>query len=400
MWWPLQNATTRATFKRIVANGQLEFVGAGWSQHDEVTPSYRDMVSNTQAGHEYLRRILGPLDKACPAAHSKGGAAARGRCIRFGWQIDMFAGYSAASPSLWTMAGYDGMVIRFEGPNEMRAEWDAKQLYEYIWEPSDVLSAARSSIATHVMRWNYGDMLLAGRNGSTYGFRGPDLTFAFDTRVLHGQADVERYARALVSWSKGRGSVYRGNRHLAAWGSDFQFTDAGLWFEQMDQLLAEINSKPAKYNAAIRYSTLATYFDSLHALNQDGAAATALPVHRRLDFEFGWPHTWAPEGTALVGLTANFSWQYQTGAASSRPTHKQRVRGAAARLRTAQSAHARALALGALNRTRAAEFEVAWDALGVAQHHDSMPGTMQTAESLACTTTSTFRNIILSSDHF
>ena len=28
MWWPLQNKTTRATFKRIVANGQFEFVGA------------------------------------------------------------------------------------------------------------------------------------------------------------------------------------------------------------------------------------------------------------------------------------------------------------------------------------------------------------------------------------
>ena len=50
----------------------------------------------------------------------------------------MFAGYSAASPSLWTMAGYDGMVIRFEGPPEMRAEWERKQLFEFLWEPSAV----------------------------------------------------------------------------------------------------------------------------------------------------------------------------------------------------------------------------------------------------------------------
>ena len=35
-----------------------------------------------------------------------------GRCVRFGWQIDMFAGYSATTPSLWAMMGYDGMVIR------------------------------------------------------------------------------------------------------------------------------------------------------------------------------------------------------------------------------------------------------------------------------------------------
>lgn len=150
-WWPQQNESTRAAFKRIVGNGQLEFVGAGWCQHDEVTPSYRDMVANTQAGHEYLRSILGPLENACPGYGGKGG----GRCVRFGWQIDMFAGYSAASPSLWTMAGYDGMVIRFEGPPEMRAEWERDQLFEFMWEPSDVLNASRSSIATHVIRWNY-----------------------------------------------------------------------------------------------------------------------------------------------------------------------------------------------------------------------------------------------------
>ena len=72
-------------------------------------------------------------------------------------------------------------------------------------------------------------MLLEGRNGSRYGYRGPDVSFAFDTRRLHSHADVQRYAAALVRWSKGRGAVYRGNRHLAPWGSDFQFTDAGLW---------------------------------------------------------------------------------------------------------------------------------------------------------------------------
>ena len=207
MWWPLQNETTKSTFKRIVANGQLEFVGAGWSQHDEVTPSYRDMVQNTVTGHEYLRTILGPLNSACPA---KG----RGRCIRFGWQIDMFAGYSAATPSLWSNAGYDGMVIRFEGPDDMRNHFDEEQTYEYLWEGSNVLSSNRSRIATHIIRWNYGDMLLSNRSGPEYGYRGPALTFNFGTKKLHNQSDVERYAKELVYWSVHRGSVYRGNRHL------------------------------------------------------------------------------------------------------------------------------------------------------------------------------------------
>ena len=399
MWWPLQNASTQYTFKRIVSNGQLEFVGAGWSQHDEVTPSYRDMVTNTVTGHEFLRTILGPLDQACPGPRKVG----RGRCIRFGWQIDMFAGYSAASPSLCAMAGYDGMVLRFEGPDSMRVEWDKKQDYELLWGGSGVLKKNRSLMATHIMRWNYGDMLLVGRNGSAYGYRGPAVSFAFDTRVLKTPDDVERYATELVYWSRHRGSVYRGNRHLAVWGSDFQFTNAGLWFEQMDQLIAEINGNPQKYNARIRYTTLSEYFDHLHQLQEESLRKSKadvlrdrarqlqrdvntfpLPVKELLDFEFGWPHSWSPIGDPLLGLTQNFSIQYQTGAPSSRPNHKRSARANAALLRTAQTAHAVAVASGALKQSKADEFMVAWDALGVMQHHDSMPATMRAYESVVC----------------
>ena len=392
MWWSSQNETTRANFKKIVQNGQLEFVGAGWSQHDEVTPSYRDMIANTVTGHEFLRRILGPLDSFCPGPHGQG----RGRCIRFGWQIDMFAGYSAASPTLCAMAGYDGMVLRFEGPDSMRSEWNGNKSFELLWEGSAVLSANRSRTAAHIIRWNYGDMLMTGRNGSAYGFRSPAISFAFDTVKLKTQEDIEKYAKELVYWSRNRGSVYRGNRHLAVWGSDFQFTNAGLWFQQMDLLIAEINGNVEKYNAKIRYTTLSEYFDHLHSLQlhenkkvkasskRPGVYDFPLPVKKMLDFEFGWPHSFVPIGVPAEGLTQNFSVQYQTGAASSRPAHKRASRKNAAQLRAAQNAHATALATGAIQESLANEFEVAWDALGVMQHHDSMPGTMRAYESVTC----------------
>jgi hypothetical protein len=74
MWWPDQTPQTQAIFRTLVRTGQLEFVGAGWSQSDEVSPSYRDMVDNTLTGHEYLLRILGD---DCPNR----------RCVRFGYQV-------------------------------------------------------------------------------------------------------------------------------------------------------------------------------------------------------------------------------------------------------------------------------------------------------------------------
>ena len=143
MWWPTQTPETQARFKALVRNGQvwirklllknlntrflyewfasnlpvlmsaaiqLEFVGAGWSQSDEVSPSYRDMIDNTVTGHEFLRRTLGD---ACP----------NDRCVRFGWQIDMFSGYSGTTPLLWALMGYDGMVIRFEVGIAPMTDW-------------------------------------------------------------------------------------------------------------------------------------------------------------------------------------------------------------------------------------------------------------------------------------
>ena len=46
----------------------------------QVTTTWRDVLDQVTTGHEYLRRTLG--DSVCA------------RCVKYGWQIDMFAGYS------------------------------------------------------------------------------------------------------------------------------------------------------------------------------------------------------------------------------------------------------------------------------------------------------------------
>lgn len=39
-WWETQAEETKSRFRTLVQRGQLEFVGAGWVQHDEANPSY------------------------------------------------------------------------------------------------------------------------------------------------------------------------------------------------------------------------------------------------------------------------------------------------------------------------------------------------------------------------
>jgi alpha-mannosidase len=42
-----------------VANGQLEFINAGWSMHDEAGPIYDDMIDNMMVGQQFIKDTFG-----------------------------------------------------------------------------------------------------------------------------------------------------------------------------------------------------------------------------------------------------------------------------------------------------------------------------------------------------
>ena len=63
-----------------------------------------------------------------------GETAEKQRWVTWRWtQIDMFAGFSGATPNLWAMAGYDGMFLRWEGTDAQNKTFMANHGYEWIW---------------------------------------------------------------------------------------------------------------------------------------------------------------------------------------------------------------------------------------------------------------------------
>ena len=46
MWWDKQNDEKKELVRKLIKNGQLEIINAGWSMHDEACPIFEDMINN------------------------------------------------------------------------------------------------------------------------------------------------------------------------------------------------------------------------------------------------------------------------------------------------------------------------------------------------------------------
>ena len=51
MWWKYQTEDYKNEIRKLVREGRLEFLNAGWSMHDEACPHYEDMINNMMHGH-------------------------------------------------------------------------------------------------------------------------------------------------------------------------------------------------------------------------------------------------------------------------------------------------------------------------------------------------------------
>ena len=91
MWWSEQPESVKADVRKLVAEGRLELLSGGWTQHDEACPTYEQMITNMVAGHEFIKKEFGIAP-------------------RVGWQIDPF-GHSNANALLFSQMGFDALIF-------------------------------------------------------------------------------------------------------------------------------------------------------------------------------------------------------------------------------------------------------------------------------------------------
>ncbi|KAH3893393.1 alpha-mannosidase 2x-like [Dreissena polymorpha] len=130
-WWRDISPETKATFRRLVNNGQLEIVLGGWVMPDEAVTHYGPVIDQLIEGHQWLKENVGVKPKNA-------------------WVNDPF-GYSSTLPYLWKMAGVENIVI-LRIHQAVKATLMRKHALEFnwrqMWDPTN-----ENDIFCHLMAY-------------------------------------------------------------------------------------------------------------------------------------------------------------------------------------------------------------------------------------------------------
>ncbi|CAI5530291.1 unnamed protein product [Closterium sp. Naga37s-1] len=271
-WWQQQKEDMRKRVHALVASGQLEFVNGGWVMHDEATTHYTDMVHQMSLGLRFLRSEFNVTP-------------------RVAWQIDPF-GHSATQASLITaQAGFDGIFFsRADYQDVANRQQEKKE--EFVWRASKTFGKSAQVFGGHLY-WMY---------DPPPGLDCEDINFPpfVQDDPQSGESNVRKLVDLFVQRAWEQAKVTRSNHVMFTMGKDFAYSNAIMWFKNMDKLIHYVNLD-GRVNAL--YSTPSIYLDAKQQAEETWPVKTG-------DF---FPYADAPHA-------------YWTGFYSSRPAFKRYVR--------------------------------------------------------------------------
>ena len=341
-WWREQTAARRALVTRLVRQNRLSFANGGWCMHDEAAAHYADMIDQTTLGHAFIAKHFG--SDALP---------------RVGWQLDPFGHSAIQATHLGSGVGFEAVFFGRADQDDVDAR-SKRGAMEFTWRGSASLGRAADVKGFILSRYgNYGPP-----PGHCYDQVCTDPVWQDDPTLedYNVAVMVERFEAAVreqAGWFRGAdagGGGGFGGDVMLTMGTDFTYSAANYWFDQLDRLIENVNAH-AGDRLNVFYSSPGAYLDAKKA-NPD----MAWPL-KTGDF---FPYKWDEH-------------QYWTGYYTSRPTLKRFIRRGGEYLRAARTLAA-ALSIGAAARAKTAigalsPLRILAEAMGVAQHHDAVSGT-------------------------
>jgi lysosomal alpha-mannosidase len=326
-WWMNQHDYVRHSVKKLVDNGQLEFVHGGWVSNDEATAHYTAIIDQMTFGLRKLNETFGKCGRP-----------------RIAWQIDPF-GHSKEQASLFAQMGLDGLFFSRLHNNDRETRWKNKEM-EMIWRGNEDLGES-SDVMTSIFWKDY---------SPPPGFCfdedcGDDAIIDNDLYADPKLKNVDAKVNQFIEYATNQSKSYKTNHILVTMGGDFQYRNADRWYNNLDKLIRHVNEKQESgSNVNVFYSTPSCY---LKALNDSGTKWST----KTDDF---FPY-------------ATGDHSYWTGYYTSRPSLKRFIRESNAILQVCKKMDA----LAGLNSSDLAIIDIAKEAVALVQHHDGVSGTAQ-----------------------
>ncbi|KAH6942206.1 hypothetical protein HPB50_001775 [Hyalomma asiaticum] len=368
-WYESSSEVFRIIFRKFVAEGRVELVSGGMVMNDEATTHYSDILDQMTLGMRWINATFG--------------ACALPRAV---WQLDSY-GHSREQAALFAQMGFDGLFLG--RVHHLERRWRGNQdALEFVWHADEKLEwEIFTSILPH--RYsppgvvNFREFFLTEENKVNVGqgfieaieTKTDDLESTNAERCQLGSTDCEsvlypaagprygasqqnkplehkaRQAPDSPPIQNGRG--YQTQQRIVMFGDDFAYTNATVWYSQMDLLIDTINSmNGSRYNAF--YSTPECYLRSVHEQwfrRKKGPSESAL--------SYG--------GDFMPYSDRNFEWW--TGYYSNRPQLKYHIRQASNFLQVCRQVTA---LLNMMEEPKIQKLEMA---IAMAQHHDGITGT-------------------------
>lgn len=318
-WWREQTDATKDLVRKLVDNGQLDFVNGGYVQHDEAAAHYVAMIDQTTRGHSFIKEQFGKVPT-------------------IGWQLDPF-GHSATHAALMCGSlGFDGLFFGRADYQDMDVRKPAKQM-EMLWRGAKSFGDTADVFTSNFPTGNYG-----APGGFWYDPWSQDDPI-MDDKCLYDY-NVQNRVDDFVRASQDISSVTYGDDILIPFGSDFQWISAHQYYKNVDKLIHYLN-KDGRINAF--YSTPAEYVAVKHTYN----------------------HSW-PLKTDDFFPYADCPVCYWTGYFTSRATSKGWIREATAYLQAARQLEVLTQPQSSAKHPNTDSLE---EAVSLLQHHDAITGT-------------------------
>ncbi|EGR32713.1 hypothetical protein IMG5_073080 [Ichthyophthirius multifiliis] len=238
-WWNDSPEERQKLYKKLVENGQIEFVNAGWCMHDESTPYYEDMIDNMTIGHQWILQTFNKIPTV-------------------GWHVDPF-GHSSTNAALFSQMGFNGWWFGRVDYQDKAKRLREKQM-EMIWRPKLQSQEDDNYIFSSVTYANY-----YPPEGFNFDLKSDDEPI-MSNKQLEGY-NLDKKSDQFVEYFKNMSLFYKSRHLMHTLGGDFHFANAIMTYKNMDKIIKYVNENIEKYNVEILYSTPSIYLEEIYKLN-------------------------------------------------------------------------------------------------------------------------------------